>query len=172
VMAKRRKANADDAEGTKQSKRRDYEWINGTKEFPILTNGKLMDTPVFHPTEEEFSSFYAYAQKLDRWGSDGASLSFAAVHIIDPNLFIMSRLVGHIGVCKVVPPPGWRARADDVYTLEDSSERLDNECIVKRPIRYWTLIRIPDILANSFRADKTLLGGRDSTSTFTRRSGR
>ena len=68
VMAKRRKANADqDADGTKQSKRRDYEWINGTKEFPILTNGKLMDTPVFHPTEEEFSSFYEYAQKLDRW---------------------------------------------------------------------------------------------------------
>jgi hypothetical protein len=72
MPAKRRKAEAaKDADHSNASKlpcpkRKDHEWITGTKEYPILTNGKPMETPVFYPTEEEFSSFYAYAQKLDR----------------------------------------------------------------------------------------------------------
>ena len=114
-------------------KRKNYEWINGTKEFPILNNGKLMDTPVFYPTEEEFSSFYAYAQKLDRCFH--FLISFIPRIHSKALTEYCDRLVGHIGVCKVVPPAGWKARADDVYTLENSSERLDNECIIKRPIQ-------------------------------------
>ncbi|EKX51736.1 hypothetical protein GUITHDRAFT_65602, partial [Guillardia theta CCMP2712] len=69
-----------------------------------------METPVFYPTEEEFADFYAYVQKLDR-------------------------LVGHIGVCKVVPPAGWQPRAHDVYTLQDSSPELEEAVTVKRPIK-------------------------------------
>jgi jumonji domain-containing protein 2 len=65
---------------------------------------------VFYPTEEEFKDFYAYAQKLDR-------------------------LVGHIGVCKVVPPKGWKARPHDLYTLQDSSANLEESLQVKKPIR-------------------------------------
>jgi hypothetical protein len=55
--------------------------------------GEIMETPVFRPTEEEFADFYAYATKLDK-------------------------LVGHIGVCKVIPPAGWKARqhGQGVYT--------------------------------------------------------
>jgi hypothetical protein len=65
---------------------------------------------VFYPTEEEFKDFYAYAQKLDR-------------------------LVGHVGVAKVVPPKGWKARPHDLYNLEDSNSELEEAVQVKRPIR-------------------------------------
>ena len=43
------------------------EWITGTNDYPIRTDGGLMGTPVFHPTEEEFADFYSYVQKLDRY---------------------------------------------------------------------------------------------------------
>jgi len=65
---------------------------------------------VFYPTEEEFKDFYAYAQKLDK-------------------------LVGHVGVCKVVPPKGWKARPHDLYNLQDSSAKLEEAVQVKKPIR-------------------------------------
>ena len=56
---------------------------------------EAMETPTFRPTEEEFADVYAYAEKLDK-------------------------LVGHIGVCKVIPPEGWKARRHDdgVYTCK------------------------------------------------------
>jgi hypothetical protein len=55
--------------------------------------GEIMETPVFRPTEEEFADFYAYATMLDK-------------------------LVGHVGVCKVIPPAGWKARqhGQGIYT--------------------------------------------------------
>ena len=65
---------------------------------------------MFHPTEEEFKDFYAYAQKLDK-------------------------LVGHVGVCKVVPPKGWKARPHDLYNLQDSAKQLEDAVQVKRPIK-------------------------------------
>ena len=72
--------------------------------------GRLMSTPVFYPTEEEMKDFYAYAQKLDR-------------------------LVGHVGVCKVVPPNSWKARPHDLYSLQDSSKELEELLQVQKPIR-------------------------------------
>ncbi len=67
--------------------------------------GEIMETPVFRPTEEEFADFYGYATKLDK-------------------------LVGHIGVCKVIPPAGWKARqhGQGVYTckMRDSTHTMIN----------------------------------------------
>lgn len=79
-------------------------------EDPSLGNhmrtGELMETPVFRPTEEEFKDFYAYASTLDK-------------------------LVGHVGVCKVIPPQGWKARSheDGVYTREYSCETRTGSCL-------------------------------------------
>ena len=67
-------------------------------------------TQVFYPSEEEFKDFYSYMQKLDR-------------------------LVGHVGVCKVVPPKGWQARPHDLYNLQDSTKELEESIQVKRPIK-------------------------------------
>eukprot|EP00961_Rhodomonas_salina_P029348 395887-Rhodomonas_salina.1 len=98
----KRKTSSDPRQASRPIAPDDTQW-------PIEV-GKLMKTPVFHPTEEEFSDFYAYAQKLDR-------------------------LVGHVGVCKVIPPAGWKPRAHDVYTLKDSTEELEDAVTVKKPIR-------------------------------------
>lgn len=81
------------------------EHITAQSDWPITTGG-YMQTPTFHPTEEEFSDFHGYMNKLDR-------------------------LVGHMGVCKVVPPPGWKPRKHDFYCLEDSFPALDESVTVR-----------------------------------------
>ena len=83
------------------------EHITAQSEWPITTGG-YMQTPTFHPTTEEFADFHAYMNKLDR-------------------------LVGHMGVCKIVPPPGWQPRKHDFYTLEDSLPALDESVTVCSP---------------------------------------
>jgi len=47
--------------------------------------GGLRECPVFHPTIEEFSNFEQYVMSIE------------------------SQCVEH-GICKIVPPPGWKPR--------------------------------------------------------------
>jgi hypothetical protein len=105
-----------------EARRAVAEWniidITADSEWPITTGG-FMQTPTFRPSEEEFADFHAYMQKLDR-------------------------LVGHMGVCKVIPPPGWQPRKYDVYNLEDSLPELEESVTVSTPPPAFSVARPPD----------------------------